>query len=45
MIFKTFSKILLPSIIISGSMNMYNNTYNNCKNIDYKYFYYCYSSV
>ncbi len=34
MIFKTFSKILLPSIIISGSMNTYNNIHNNSKNID-----------
>ena len=41
---KIFSKLLLPSITISSSLNLY-NIYNNQNDIDYKYFHYCYSSV
>jgi hypothetical protein len=42
---KIISEILLPSIYISSSLNIYNKLYNKQFNMDYKYFYYCYSSV
>jgi len=44
---KIVGKLLLPSIIVSSFLSIYNNKYTirDNNNIDYKSFYYCYSSV
>ena len=42
---KIISKILLPSIVTSSSLNIYNKYYNNNVDIDFKTFFYSYSSV
>ncbi len=43
---KIVGKLLLPSILVSSFLSIYNHKYpNKANNIDYKSFYYCYSSV